>query len=189
LIKEHIDKLKYVLASEDTVSIDRWKEFIQWFTPLVMPEFYQTTNKKISMTSSLDSHFGYQIEDIVDIVGAPWFFGFMTAGEARDVLLTRPIGSFLFRFSSSPSCYTLSVNYGQIGHWRITTEKVGTSYPTFKIDGRDYTSMYEIVDKHLEGREPLPIKVSNVNTLCYLKDPVIRFEKHEITSTQYEGMF
>jgi hypothetical protein len=112
------------------------------------------------------------MEEILDIVGPPWFFGFMSAAEAKDMLQNQPFGSYLFRFSSNPGCYALSIQYGQVGHWRITTEKVGTSYPTFQIDGRTYKSMYEIIDVHQVAAEPLTIRASNNIKHCFLKQPM-----------------
>eukprot|EP01114_Cavostelium_apophysatum_P017324 TRINITY_DN5120_c0_g1_i1.p1 TRINITY_DN5120_c0_g1~~TRINITY_DN5120_c0_g1_i1.p1 ORF type:complete len:386 (-),score=97.42 TRINITY_DN5120_c0_g1_i1:95-1252(-) len=171
LTRDFIEKLKYVVASGEYVYLDRWHEFLKWFTPLVQPNLYQTSNSSAGYHTADDSE-GYLIEDVIDIVGADFFFGFMSSAEARDILLRRPIGTFLFRFSSNPGCYALSVNFGQIGHWRITTEKFGTSYPIFRIDGRGYKSLHEVVEIHL--MEPLTIKASNQTADCFLKEPVTR---------------
>jgi hypothetical protein len=44
----------------------------------------------------------------------------MTSGEARDFLVNKETGTFLFRFSSKPKTYTLSVaNSSGVSHWRI----------------------------------------------------------------------
>lgn len=138
------------------------------FSPLVKVDYYQTSS------TGTESMQGYQVEDVVDIVGQTWFYGFITANESKDILQSLPPGSFLFRFSSNPGCYALSVNYGQIGHWRITTEKFGVSYPVFKIDGRTYRSMHEIIEVHGMGNDPLEIKSSTSIKSCFLKIPADR---------------
>jgi len=82
---------------------------------------------------------------------------------------------FLLRFSSSPPNFTLSLNYGSIGHWRITVEQTG-QLTIYRIDGRPYKSLYDIVDTHSPGNEPLQIKTTTaVATLCFLNNAVDKF--------------
>jgi len=145
------------------------KTFLEWFSPLVQSNVYHTGSEQESI--------GYDIEQIADIVGPAWFFGFMTAPEAREALQNRPQGSYLFRFSSNAGCYALSVNYGQVGHWRIITEK-RIGYPIFRVDGRAYKSLYHIIETHAIGGEPLQVKGSST-THCFLKDFVDK-EPNEI---------
>ncbi len=88
-----------------------------------------------------------------------WFFGFMDAPKARDLLMSLPEGSFLFRFSSTPGWYTLSVNYGQVGHWRIEAIKQGADKLLLKIDDRTYDSFHSIISTHKPGNRTMIMKI------------------------------
>lgn len=173
-----MNKLKFCLNKNGDVHLDSWVEFAQWFFPLTLPdEVYQTQTNQYVIPN------GYTIEEIADIVGNPWFFGKMEASEARPLLESRPVGSFLFRFSSQAGMYSLSVNYGQIGHWRIESKKEG-SQTIFRIDGRPYRSLHHIIESHKPGEETLAVRNSTVS--CYLKYPVDRNEIKSNVGTEYE---
>jgi hypothetical protein len=101
----------------------------------------------------------------------------MDANKAKELLQTMPVGSFLFRFSSTPRCYTLSCNYAQVGHWRIVATKNGPGYPTFKIDDRIYKSLHDIISSHGPNSQPMMIKAANVT--CYLLTPADRTSKQQ----------
>jgi len=185
VLKQHLNaetnimnKLKYCLYHNGDVELDAWLLFSQWFFPLTLPdEVYQTQTNQYVIPN------GYTIEEIADIVGNSWFFGKMEASEARPILESRPIGSYLFRFSSQAGMYSLSVNYGQIGHWRIESKKEG-SQTTFRIDGRPYRSLHHIIETHKPGEETLAVRNSTVS--CYLKFPVDRNEIKSNMGTEYE---
>lgn len=106
----------------------------------------------------------------------------MDANKAKELLQNMPIGSFLFRFSSTPRCYTLSCNYAQVGHWRIVATKNGPGYPTFKIDDKIYLSLHDIIAKHgPNSQNPMMIKAATVTT-CYLLTPADRTAKQQSES-------
>jgi hypothetical protein len=70
--------------------------------------------------------------------------------KARQLLLNKPTGSYLLRFSqSSPGTYTLSVimDNGQIGNWRITVEKLHKTLTQFRLEGNTFGSFHEMLDK------------------------------------------
>jgi hypothetical protein len=79
-----------------------------------------------------------------------WFHGYLSADNAKILLQDRPEGSFLFRFSGNPSCYSLSVSHsGEVTHWRISTRKT-TDFdpPLFSIDDVAYPSLKDLVIYH-----------------------------------------
>jgi len=98
---------------------------------------------------------GYSFSDLVEITRPMWFFGFVDGNKAKEILLQKPLGSFLIRFSSSnPGVYTLSVNTKDgIGHWRITAHKIARGPPSLKMHGREYRSFYDVVETH--SQQPL----------------------------------
>jgi len=163
-----VEKMKYLLAENEMVAKKTWCDFLEWFTPLCQSDNYETSTSKVVEN-------GWSIEEISEVVGANFFFGFISAEQAKSILSNKPYGAYLFRFSSNPGCYALTVNYGAIGHWRITAEKYGTAPPIFKIDGRPYKNLYDIVDVHRVGGEPLSIKGSTQKS-CFLKAEVDRNE-------------
>ena len=133
----------------------------------------------------MDSTAGYDIVDVVEIVKKEWFFGFMSAEEAKKILSTYPYGTYLFRFSSKAGQYALSVNYGQIGHWRITAEKISASSVLFYIDEKSYRSLDHVISSHKVDGQPLVIKGGPL-TGCYLKFPVDRNVIYQAPQTLYE---
>ncbi len=119
---------------------------------MAQPDLYQTTENSANT--------GYDIESILEICTPNWFHGFLSSADAQRGLKGKPDGTFLFRFSTSnPGCYALSAAYsGTVGHWRISCDKEPGQPATFKIDGRDYKSLNEIINVHKFGREALKIK-------------------------------
>lgn len=155
------------LGNTDTVDRQFFKTFLEWFSPLsVGNDFYENSNN----ATAASHQNGYDIDMIADIVSPNWFFGFMTAAQAKEILSRKPYGAFLFRFSSNAGCYALSVNYGQVGHWRIMTEKAGSGGPVFRIDGKPYRSLHHVIETHSVGGEPLAVKDSSIVKHCFLKD-------------------
>lgn len=181
-----INKLKFCITDEnENVHKTELKRFLEWFSPMAQTDFYHTSSTQLVQN-------GYQLEEIADIVSPrfvsfffekklkffffikSWFYGFQSAQRAKEILSKMPIGAYLFRFSSSPGCYAISVNYGQVGHWRITTEKTGGSYPIFRIDNRPYRSLHHIIETHQLGGEPLIIKANGGTRQCFLKEAADR---------------
>mmetsp|Transcript_25939 Transcript_25939/g.36491 ORF Transcript_25939/g.36491 Transcript_25939/m.36491 type:complete len:1100 (-) Transcript_25939:85-3384(-) len=147
----HSEKIKPVLVEitpdkkEELVKLEKWSSFVRWFSPLGIPkEQYANTDKDSS------SQFDYTLDQICSIAGESWFFGFMSAEEARDFLRmsTHPVGTFLFRFSSTEKKYALSVK-GEtvIGHWRINTSEANRTLKFF-IDDKEYSSFFELIRRH-----------------------------------------
>lgn len=156
------------------VSREVWDNFLIWFSPLTQPDLYQTSDE--------GSGIGYDIEMILDICTPSWFHGFLSSSDAQRGLKGKPDGTYLFRFSTSnPGCYALSASYsGTVGHWRISCIKENGA-PTFKIDGREYKTLNEIVTTHRFGREALKIKQPRPGQAdnCFLGSPWPR-EQHGV---------
>jgi len=136
-----IKDIKYLVTDDKgSVSKSLWEYLLKWFTPLY-------SNGALVDPTSADAAFFFK--DILGVVSPTWFFGFMNPVDTNKILLKEPSGTFLFRFSSIPGCYTLSVsNQGQVGHWRIKSEK-GPDWIAFWIDDRKYDSLTHIIETHL----------------------------------------
>mmetsp|Transcript_1000 Transcript_1000/g.1366 ORF Transcript_1000/g.1366 Transcript_1000/m.1366 type:complete len:729 (+) Transcript_1000:75-2261(+) len=148
--QEQLNEVKYLLCDKKS-KVDKavWEHMMKWFSPLY-PEMSRPDNTK-----------AYTFSDVVDIVGQKWFFGFIDPIETNKILATKPTGTFLFRFSSQPGCYTLSVaNAGQVGHWRIRSER-GPDFEQYFIDERQYTSLANVIEVHVN--EPLKINTAKSN--------------------------
>jgi len=115
---------------------------------------------------------------VLEICSPSWFHGFMTSAEAQKVLKGKPEGAFVFRFSSMPGNYALSVVYNHIvGHWRISCEKENYNQPFFMIDQRRYKSLAHILQTHKYGAEALKIKSAtrpDQASSCFLGTPFCR---------------
>ncbi|PRP88041.1 hypothetical protein PROFUN_04469 [Planoprotostelium fungivorum] len=135
-----VHSLHPFLKKKDSVSLSDYQKFIQWFTPFVRED--EKTD-------------GYTIEDILQVVDCPYFFGHMDAAAAMNVLKDcGRANTFLLRFSSTPKTYSLSAIdiYGVCYHWRFTGEKL-EGRMSFDLDGRTYESLIDLVDCH--KKEPL----------------------------------
>lgn len=116
------------------------------------------------------------------------FWGFISPNETNKILRTKPTGTFFFRFSSVPGCYSLSVNnQGQIGHWRIVADK-SNGHLYFWINQRKYESLQNLVEVHLI--EPLQVKEGGSQNPIILERPLER-EANKIgqTETMYSEIF
>jgi len=148
--KESVEEVKYLICDKrNMVDKSLWEFMLQWFSPL-----YPQGEKPENIVASM-----YDFDDVVNIVSPLWFFGFIEPIEANNILDNTPSGTFLFRFSSQPGHYTLSVsNDGQVGHWRLRADK-GPTWQQFCIENRYYESFQNIIDVHMI--EPLKVKLSN----------------------------
>jgi len=148
-----VDKMKYLLIDTDGLADKSlWDHLLTWFCPLY------PNGTTIEVTPSNKDQPFYLLHDIVDICGQTWFFGWMSPVDTNKLLLGQPTGTFLFRFSSYPGWYTLSVsNEGQVGHWRIKSGK-GADWSAFWIDERKYNSLSHIIETHVV--EPLKVNTS-----------------------------
>ena len=93
------------LQGEEVVTLPHFGETVGFFVPLTPPG----TDEEASW-----------IFQVMNIVKEPWFWGADTE-KAKEVLRSKPDGTFLVRFSSSPSDYTLSyVHNKKVNHTRIS---------------------------------------------------------------------
>jgi len=153
-----VQQLKFVLTDGgETVTKARFDLFLKWFSPLV-PEvdnaIYANTSNVATRPGASG---GYTTAQVAAIVGPLWFHGWLSAEDSKAAIGSAPEGTFLFRFSQSPRCYSLSVMHlGNVVHWRITSTKSDDqTEATFKIDQREYSSIRDIVETH--NSEPLKV--------------------------------
>jgi len=167
---ENIAKMRFIFDPKGGGAVDKtsWYTFTQWFTP---------------MSSNESPNGGYTIEDIIRICGPAYFHGFLGSNEAQKELKGKMDNTYLLRFSSQhPGCYALSVSYNHtVGHWRISCEKRPYQEPIFRIDGREYKSLADIIQTHAINGEPLKIKQPREGQSgnCWLGTPLIRQETSE----------
>jgi len=153
-----VQQLKFVLTDGgESLTRQRFDLFLKWFSPLV-PEIDNAIYANTTSTPKpAGPAGGYTTAQIAAIVGPLWFHGWLSAEDSKAAIGTAPEGTFLFRFSQSPRCYSLSVMHlGNVVHWRITSNKVDDqAEATFKIDQREYRSIRDIVETH--ANEPLKV--------------------------------
>jgi len=140
-----LDDLKFLLEKDGVVKFDQWTMLLKWFSPLIASESYHTSG----ITDEL-AEIGYTLDEIAATVKPAWFFGWLDTIQARQLLLSKPPGSYLLRFSqTSPGTYTLSVGLenGQIGNWRITVEKLQKTVTQFRLEGNTLSSFHELLEK------------------------------------------
>eukprot|EP01117_Protostelium_nocturnum_P016187 TRINITY_DN6358_c0_g1_i2.p1 TRINITY_DN6358_c0_g1~~TRINITY_DN6358_c0_g1_i2.p1 ORF type:complete len:818 (-),score=193.84 TRINITY_DN6358_c0_g1_i2:139-2592(-) len=92
----------------------------------------------------------WELEFIRIICCRPWFHGFLESTAAQKELKDKPVGTFLIRFSlTTPGMYALSVvRKSGIYHGRIECSKQPGKAPEFRLDGKEYSSIDEMVEKH-----------------------------------------
>lgn len=148
---EQIKQIEYLFSENGVVKRKTWEDFLSWFSPLSAVGTYNPNDNNSG---------GYTMQHIVDVCTPIYFHGFLGANEAQDALKNKNKGTFLVRFSTSnPGFYALSVAYSNsVGHWRISCSKEVGKNPIYKIDGRAYTSLQDIVNTHKLGSEALKIK-------------------------------
>lgn len=110
----------------------------------------------------------------------------MSPTDTNKLLRQKPSGTFLFRFSSVPGCYSISVNnQGQIGHWRIVADKTN-NHLYFWINNRKYQSLRNVVEIHLI--EPLQVKEGGTQNPISLERPLERDTRGNQTETLYQEL-
>ena len=118
---------------------------MKWFSPLIATESYHTTTLPDEL-----AEIGYSLDEIAATIKPPFFFGWLDQVGSRQLLLNKPAGSFLLRFSqASPGTYTLSValENGQIGNWRIVVEKISKTVTQYRLEGHIFGSFHELIEK------------------------------------------
>jgi len=107
--QKHLDKLKFILVDKNNqVNSAVLSNFFKVFNPI-----------------TTDSSKGYTFPKIIDLIGYPWFHGWISNEEAEATLTKSKDGSFLFRFTpAKPGSYDLmSFHSGKICYWRLQTSK------------------------------------------------------------------
>jgi len=158
------EAVRYILDEGGNVHKSTLDKLLMWFSPLV-----SEAQPKC-----------FTVQQIVDIVSPRWFFAFLSAGEAKDVLKKEgKTGCFLFRFSSSAGLYALSLFHNnQVSHCRIETELTDTGI-NFIINKRIYKSLEDIMQIH--KKEPLKIVVeNNDSTKVCLTEPCLREQEEAV---------
>jgi hypothetical protein len=101
-----------------------------------------------------------------------YFFGFIEAKEAGEVLYKEQPGTYLIRFSSNPKMYALSVSLGnQVAHWRISTTELPLAV-RFHLENVPFQSLNRLVENFSVGREALQHPSGPV----YLRAPADRWK-------------
>merc|ERR1719420_2535386 len=89
---------------------------------------------------------------MLELVGKPWFWGPEGGAEAKAALASEKEGTYLLRFSSSGSNYTLSF----IADKMVWHTRVNQRYQSqrFVVDGFDeeYASLEDMIDAMKRGR-------------------------------------
>eukprot|EP01117_Protostelium_nocturnum_P014904 TRINITY_DN5723_c0_g1_i1.p1 TRINITY_DN5723_c0_g1~~TRINITY_DN5723_c0_g1_i1.p1 ORF type:complete len:1217 (-),score=517.40 TRINITY_DN5723_c0_g1_i1:54-3704(-) len=176
--QEMMGEMKHILAPKGVVNRSVWDNFVMWFSPLVPSYAYEPNVIVLDANSPEDLNSNsipfFTMKDILSIAHQSWFFGFLDPSDTQKILLKHPTGTFLFRFSSQPRCYTLSVsNGGQVGHWRIRSQKTSDSQ-NFWIDDRQYSSLNEIMQVHMV--EPLKVNTAKSTQLPVRLDIPVKRE-------------
>lgn len=162
---EDIAKVGYLIADRrGEVQVRQWDHVLLWFTPIYPND---------TLMSSLEN--AWKFEEMVEIVGQEYFWGFLSANQAAELLSTRSLGSYLIRFSSQPGYYALSLACANqfTMHWRIKCYKDQANQTNLYVDERHYTSFAHLIRTH--ETEALEIVGSFVRETVCLQTPVQRF--------------
>lgn len=130
-------KALLVKSSDDTVSIESFGSFLQWFGPME----------------------GMDILDrVVDLLKKNWFHGDISSETAERLLSNEKRGTFLARFSSrDPGCYAISVysQGGRLKHFRVY-HKPGLKYLIGKSECNSLNDIISRYHKELFLKTPCP---------------------------------
>lgn len=91
---------------------------------------------------------GSWVGETCAVMSKPWFWGDTDGNNAHRALSTAPPGTYLIRFSSTPSNYTISFRQGgQVWHTRINHSYQGKSFvlDTTASEGKAYKTLAEII--------------------------------------------
>lgn len=144
--------LKAILAEESknkvgesevdfVVTIEKFGNILKWFGPIVLSH------------GGIDENDTNLLHKIRQQLTEPWFHGDISTHESENMLLNKPEGMFLVRFStSSPGCFTISkVSFREkaIKHQKIQ-HRAG-SY--FEINGQQYRTLRDLVQNQAQALE------------------------------------
>lgn len=145
------------------------KTILKWFLPLVGNDGYQN-----SSTSKPTDTNGWSADEILDLAKKPFFFGPISSEETKEILLSKPKGSFLFRFSSEAPLYVLSVaDVTGIKQWKVHLTK-HTQSMILQLEEKKFKTFEEIIEYH--SHTALTSKLEP-NVYLYLGDYVRRSDK------------
>jgi len=148
----------------DTYVVE-WKDFINGLPFKVTQEQERqlVTIIDYSMTNSVTKYkfseflkgFGPLencLENVKKVVGAEWFFGFISASESKKFLEPQPVGTFLVRFSGSrPGAFVLDyiIKPGHVRSVRLTSHESG-GFAALIVGGKErvFKTLHEIVDTY-----------------------------------------
>lgn len=127
----------YSARLDDRVTFDRFGDILEWFGPIVDHE---------DCLPFLDR--------LEDVCSKPWFHADLGTRQAENLLVAKPIGTFLVRFSSTaPGCYTISKvsSTRSVSHHRV----IHSRGRGFHVSNNRYESLAAIVaDSHLGLSRP-----------------------------------
>lgn len=90
---------------------------------------------------------GAWVTEVCAILSRPWFWGDTDGTNAHRALSTAAPGTYLIRFSSTPSNYTISFRQGgQVWHTRINHTYQGKTFvlDTTASEGKSYKNLNEV---------------------------------------------
>lgn len=71
----------------------------------------------------------------------------MDSNDARTILLKKPVGSYLVRFSGEEvGKFTLSVSHRlKVYHWRISRESVGKGLIRYQLENNSFEKLHDLL--------------------------------------------
>lgn len=181
---EVIEPLRFVLVKYDLNYVEKkqWDRIMKWFSPLVVRDGY---NKDSANPTPVDEE-AWTIEDISTVLSPPWFFGFISQGNLREILLSKPQGTYLVRFSAKEPQFTLSVaDETEVLHWRINPKKLASDILVLSIDNeKQFSSFYELIDWY--KLHPLRTKVGQSIKTVFLKNSCDRENYLNVLDWDYQ---
>eukprot|EP01098_Paradermamoeba_levis_P016791 TRINITY_DN9297_c0_g1_i1.p1 TRINITY_DN9297_c0_g1~~TRINITY_DN9297_c0_g1_i1.p1 ORF type:complete len:579 (-),score=136.63 TRINITY_DN9297_c0_g1_i1:52-1788(-) len=179
----HLNLIKFLF---ETNTHNNFISFVEYFAPL-LPEKADEFESKIyesgqddstptisspgvqslATNDNKDTEEGYRFSEIAAIVSQPFFHGFVSATDAKQMLDAAPKGTFIVRFSSNKKFYCLDVkDDNQVRHWRI--ERIGKA--KLQLPGHTFPSLADIIKFY----EKQPLVLQNGSLACCLGAPLQR---------------
>jgi len=145
-----------IVDDQEDVSRSHFEHFLKWFKPF----------ENLFIGSELEgaqAHDSFSLDELLDIVGQRWFFGFVNAVKTKEILINMPIGTYVIRFSSCPRSYTVCATYitkdgkRDVGNWRIESSSTKGKH-FYKFGSKTYETLTDFVTKHCQGGDSLPLE-------------------------------
>jgi hypothetical protein len=146
------------LAEKGFVWKEKWLQLSSWFSPILSEEDnylprLPTARPRVTI-SIAPPPLSYRISEVARLLSAKYFFGFLSAENARELLQTKELGSYLLRFSSTPGCLALSANNTTgVFHCRLYTQP-SVAGMSITVDGVTYPDIDEVL--HSSGTMIIP---------------------------------